>query len=172
MPIINPKNLNKWQPKTPIMSNEAVEEFKNVYNLVNGNLDSENIRDGSITTNKLSVNAVQDKHIKSVDASKIVGQIAINSLPDTLLNSTGGTVNGTLTFNVPSGAAILKNYDVEETTLYEGGTSDNKIKIIIGGAAIMKIVVGDNIVWQVTTDGTEIPKAFKVPVITNENPTE
>lgn len=46
MAIISPINLAKWQPNTPILSSQARAEFMNIYNLVNGNLDSANIMNG------------------------------------------------------------------------------------------------------------------------------
>lgn len=163
MAIISPKNLNKWQPNTPILSSEAREEFLNIYNLVNGNIDSANIKNGSITGGKLADGSITGAKISSIPASKIDGRLETSNLPENILTTSGGSLTGTLTFDVAPSTPLLKNYDTEETVLYEGGTGTSKIKIVVGGTDVMKILVNDEVLWKVTTDGTEVPKQFKIP---------
>lgn len=164
MPIINPIFLDNWQPNTPIVSAEARAEFMNVYTLLNGDIDASNIADNSITTNKLQDGAVTGDKLDSVPASKITGRLALSNLPTSILDSAGGTVTGTFVFDVPQSTALLKNYEDEEVVLYEGGTGDAKIKLIVGGTSVLRITRGADTLWSLENDGLTTPKALKIPL--------
>jgi hypothetical protein len=165
MATINPINLTKWLPNTPILSNEARAEFMNIYDLVNGNIDAENIADSSITKNKLANGAVTGDKLGEVPANKITGQLSQDNLPSSVFNSMGGTVTGSITFDVPQSTALLKNYDDEEVVIYEGGTGANKIQVFVGGPDIFRIVRGGVAVFSVDSDAVTIPQQLKVPVV-------
>lgn len=167
MAIISSKYINTWKPGDAISSNEAREEFKNIYSLVNGNIDAENIRDNSITGSKLQDGTIKSRHIESVDASKLTGNISADKLPTELLKNSGGILTGPLTFNVDAGTPLLRNYDTEEVILYEVGSGEGKIKIIVGGPTILRITLNEKVMWQLGVDGVEEPNKFKVPVVTN-----
>lgn len=163
MATISPLHLNKWKAGTTIVSSEAREEFLQLYNLVNGGLDSANIADRSITTRKLADGAVTAEKIGSIPASKLTGKLDAAVLPTNIFTTSGGSLTGGLTFDVPAGTALLKNYDNEEIVLYEGGTAADKIKIIVGGIAALRLTKNDVILWQITHDGTDIPSKLKIP---------
>jgi len=164
MAIVNPIHLNDWLPGTPILSTEAREEFMNVYNVINGGITADNITDGSLTGTKFADNSITGAKIVSIPASKITGQLTASQLPTGLLNTTGGTLTGTVVYEVAAGTALLKNYDAEEVVLYEGGTGMDKIKIIVGGAGnLLKITKNDAVLFTITDTGLLIPKQLQVP---------
>lgn len=163
MAIISPVNLNKWKPGTTISSTEAKAEFLNVYNAINGNLDATNLRNGSITGIKIQDGSITADKLSSIPASKIEGKLKAENLPANIMSLEGGTLTGTIMFDVQPKTPLLKNYDNEEITLYEGGTGEQKIKVIVGGEYVFSIRLNDRLLWAVNSDGVAIPTKFKVP---------
>lgn len=163
MAKINPINLNKWQPGNVIPSGEVKAEFLNIYNLVNGFIDSANLSADSVTTLKIVNEAVTDAKIKSVSASKIQGRLSFDNLPTNILNTAGGTLTGTLISQVVSPAPILKHYSDVAVLLYEGGTGENKTQVWVGGSEGFRIVRNNVVLFQINSDGYTIPKSFIVP---------
>lgn len=163
--LVTPLYLNNWKPGTTIISDQATGEFLNIYNVLNGNIDGTNIAYGSIRDSHIGGNISGDK-ITSIDASKITGKLNFNQLPDNILTTSGATLSGTIIFDVAPKTPLLKNYDDEEVTLYEGGAGDKKIKIMVGGDSFaVRITLGTKTLWELQNDGTEIPTNLKVPVV-------
>lgn len=163
MAKINPINLGKWVPGTPIPSQEVRAEFNNLYSLVNGNIDAENLKSNSVTTLKLVDESVTDAKIKDVSASKIKGKLSFGNLPDGIFNSSGGSVTGTITSTVATGVPVLKHYSDTEVLIYEGGTGENKTQLFVGGSQGLRLVRNNIVLFQINSDGVTIPKAFIVP---------
>lgn len=162
--LISPINLNKWKPGEVISSSQAREEFLNVYNLVNGRLDAANFQNGSITSQKIADGAVGPEKIQAVPANKITGRLTASQLPTNLITSGGGQIDGTIIFNVGEQTPLIKNYDNEETVLYEGGTDKDKVRLIVGGKrTAVRIERGGTILWSLDTDGLETPVKLKIP---------
>lgn len=162
--LINSKYLHNWVPGEYILSEEVKGEFLNIYNLVNGSINTDNIMPGAIDGTSLRDGSIGDNHIVSMNASKLTGVISSDLLPSDLLKTNGAVIQGTLTFEVDSSTPIIKNYEFEETTLFEGGTGDNKVRLVLGGDAAMKVFYGENLLWKLNLDGIEEPVKFKLPV--------
>lgn len=97
--IIHPLNFNEWRDyETRIEALSVKQEFQNIYDLVNGNIDASNIKDGSITSAKLADGAVTGAKLSSVPATKITGKLSASQLPASTIYNTGGELTGSLVF--------------------------------------------------------------------------
>lgn len=168
MPILNPLYLDNWQNNnlTVIDAEQVKSEFMNIYSAINGGLDASNLQDGSITSAKLSSNSVTADKIQSVPTSKLTGDVPEGQLPDNLLTGTGGTVNGTITFQNVDATPFLKSYKTGEVVLLEAGTGEDKITIsVIPGGNLLQIKKGNDVIFSITNDGTVVPTKLRIPVI-------
>lgn len=167
MATVNPIHLSQWVNfTTTIDATQVRAEFQNIYNAINGGLDGSNIQDGSLTGNEFADNSIPGSKINSIPANKITGQLTVEQLPGGILNTTGGTVTGTLTFNVAATTPFLKKLNDEPVILLEAGTGPAKIQIIVepNGSAL-KIVKNGVTFLEITNEGRLIPFKFKVPVV-------
>lgn len=168
MPILNPLHLDKWQNDniTVIDAEQVKSEFMNIYSAINGGLDASNLQDGSITSAKLSSNSVTADKIQSVPTSKLTGDVTEGQLPGNLLTGTGGTVNGTITFQNVDATPFLKSYKTDEVVLLETGTGEDKITISVNpGGNLFQIKKGTDVIFSITNDGVVVPTKLRVPVI-------
>lgn len=163
-----PQYLNLWKDfETTIKAPEVRGEFLNLYEAINGNLDADNIKDGAVTSSKIATEAVTNDKIKTIEASKITGQLSGSQLPSGLVQSQGGEITGSLVFNTPANTAYLKSFSNSEIILAEIGTGTNKITITVnpGGQEVLRILKGTTVLLSIGTDGALIPKKLQLPVV-------
>lgn len=167
MSTIQPLFLSSWIDNiTLIKATEVRGEFLNIYNLVNGNIDADNIKDGAITQGKLAANSVKNDNIVDVAASKLTGTLSYSQLPAGLLQGSGGDVTGTLTFNLAADSPFIKSYLNTQATVIELGTGTSKLTLVMNPTGnLFELRLNGVAVLTVTADGTLIPKKLQIPVV-------
>jgi hypothetical protein len=167
MPVLQPQYLVNWGGSVAtILATEVRGEFLNIYNLLNGNLDADNLANGSITSEKLANGSIGGDKIDNVPASKITGQFTTEQLPANVLGNGGGTVTGSIVYNVNPNTAFVKSYSNTEVVIAEVGTGTAKLQLTMNPTGdLLQIKQNGLVVFSVGNDGTVVPKKLQVPVI-------
>ena len=163
MAQVYPLNLNKWiNLTTTIDATQVREEFLNIYNAINGNLDGSNLAGGAVTSTKIADGAVTNAKIDSVSATKITGKLTGSQLPDGIIFNNGGELTGSLLFSTTQ--PYLKTYSSDAITLIEAGTGDSKIKLIFNPTGnALELRRGNTTLLTVRQDGTLVPLKLIIP---------